>query len=801
MMDAHPGKDARFSLWVKRFSDLTLARPWVTLLLALATGALALYVSSFLRVDTRFSSLIPDDAPELLELNELQDKAGGTTELVIAVEGADPPRKMAFARDVVSRLRSKPWIHRADVEFPIDFFLDRRLLLLSARQLDELREAVEEELERARARANPLYVDLEGPGRGPKHWAEVDRTSSFGGHDLLKRTYESQDGRYLFVRVTPLGTSYDMGGGKALLAGIKAVVQEAGPERSGVRIRYAGGLLINQEQNDRMTQDMARASVIALVLILLLMTLYVRRVTAPIVIAVPLTLGVTVALAITELVIGQLNLVSGFLVSALFGLGVEYEIHLYLRYLELLDGGCDRRDAMREAISKTLRGCITSALTTAAAAFSMAISSFRGYREYGLILGMGVLVALVVTFAVLPPLAVLLDRRGRRVTRGDRAAPPRQLPRWLAWHMVGVGAALLIFSLAIAPRVRWYNDFKRLRGVSENVEFSHYVGDLLGGDLTPAAILVNDLQQARTVEDYLRERARRPDSWVKFHLSLASMVPVEAEKKLGRVREIERALRAVPAERLRPEDRRRVADALALTRARPWTVDQIPRAIRSQFQTLDGRGQFIVVWPRFKTDVDRDIMAWGAELTRIRSELRGRGIPVKIMDESRVSARVLTEMRAESPVVLTSAALVVLLALGLDLRRPKEVALIAGPLAAGLTWMLGLMVLWEIDFNVFNQAVLATVIGSTVDNAVHIRHRYRDEGPGSLVQVVRTSGSAGFLATATNIFGFGAAVYAHHLGIRSLGWLAIIGLASTFVATNVLYPAMLRLLEPSNGAR
>lgn len=777
---------------------MVLARPWVTLLSALGLGVVAVYLASNLKFDTRFSALLPEDTPELIEVTKLQEKAGGTMELIIAVGGGDSKKKLRFARAVVKELKTKPWIRRADAEFPVDFFLDRRLLLLSEQTLRELRRAIDEEIERAKARANPLYIDLEDDEDKLKPWAEVDRRESLSKGDLLKRTYATPDGKYLFIRVIPLGTSYDMSAGKALLGKIKATVAAVGPQKHGVRVRYAGGLEINQEQHNRMMEDLKRASLIALGLILLLMTLHVRRLSAPFVLVVPLVIGVATTLAITAVTIGQLNLVSGFLVSALFGLGIDFEIHLYLRYLEKLERKQDRLAAMHQAIVKTMPACLTAGATTSAAFFAMAISDFRGYREYGLIAGMGVLVTLAVTFFALPPLALLIDRRGKPHRPTSRL---RVLSRGLAWPVVATCTVVFILALWAAPRVRWHNDFSKLRGVSDKVDFSKYVGDQIGGDFSPAAIHVENLEQARKVEAYLKPLSKNPKSWIKHYVSLATMVPSDLERKLPIVRKIEQSLRDVLENReLERADRERIEDALELTRVKPWGVADIPKVFRDQFLAVDNDGQFIIVWPRYHTDIDRDVVAWAGVLNRIRTALRERGIPAGVIEENIVAARVLIQMRADAPYVLTAAAVVVLLFLVLDFRTPKLITMVGGTLAVGITWMLGVMYLWNIDINVFNQAVLATIIGVGIDNVVHIQHRYIEEGPGSIMKVVSTTGSAAFLASATTAIGFGAAVSARHLGIQSLGWLSIVGLSCTFVASTIFFPAVLRLLEGRQGS-
>ncbi len=777
-------------------ASLVLRRPALTLALALVWGIAAIYTwTSTLHFDVSFAALLPEDAPELIEVRELQKRAGGTVELVVAVRGDDEKKKLAFAREVVKDLEQRPWIQRADVEFPIDFFLDRRMLLLSVDRLKKLRDAIEDEVERAKARANPLlYVDLEDEEDKKQAWSEVDGIEKL--EDLPERTFTDKKNKYLFVRIKPHGTASDMDQGEVTLNRIKAAVVRAGPEKYGVKVRYAGGLVVNQEQHVQMNKDLQRASLVALVLIVLLISLYVRRVTAPVILALPLIISVSSTLAITALTIGQLNLISGFLVSALFGLGIDFEIHLYLRYLEELSLTDDRRQAMTNAIIKTLPGCLTAAVTTAAAFFAVAISDFRGFREYGQIAGMGVLAALLVTFITLPPLAMLLARKARRLRR---VAPPGGFRRSLAWVMVVTGTIMLIGASLAVPHVLWQSDFRKLRGFSEQVDFSEWVAELLGGSLSPAAILVEDIDQARKVEAFLKPLVKDPDSQVRQTLSLASMVPKDAEKKVPLIKELRKILQDVldddKKKRLKAADRKRVTDALKLARARPWGVAQIPEVFRRRFQTVDGKAQFVVVWPRSKMFLEPEIIAWGNELARIRAELHRAGIPVKIMDENRLAARVLSKMRADAPVMIGAASVAVLLILIIGLRSARQVILVAGSLVVGVAWMLGWMAVGELEINVFNQAILATVIGLGIDNAVHIQLRYQEEGPGALPKVVATTGSASFLASATTAIGFGAAVTAHHYGVQSMGWLAVVGLTCTFVASTIFFPSLLRILE------
>ena len=56
-------------------------------------------------------------------------------------------------------------------------------------------------------------------------------------------------------------------------------------------------------------------------------------------------------------------------------------------------------------------GVVTGGVTTAAAFFMAAMTDFLGVRELGVVAGGGILLCVLATVVVLPPLILLVDRR------------------------------------------------------------------------------------------------------------------------------------------------------------------------------------------------------------------------------------------------------------------------------------------------------------------------------------------------------------------------------------------------------
>ena len=136
---------------------------------------------------------------------------------------------------------------------------------------------------------------------------------------------------------------------------------------------------------------------------------------------------------------------------------------------------------------------------------------------------------------------------------------------------------------------------------------------------------------------------------------------------------------------------------------------------------------------------------------------------------------------------------VVLLFLLLEFRNLRLTLLAMVPLTIGLLWLLELLPLLGLDFNLANFFALPILIGCGVDGGVHIVHRFRETSSASTVG--RTTAAAVTLSFLTTIIGFGAMATASHRGVASLGLMMIAGLGCVLVATVLLLPALLKLLE------
>ena len=119
------------------------------------------------------------------------------------------------------------------------------------------------------------------------------------------------------------------------------------------------------------------------------------------------------------LAIGHLNSVTAFLSSIVVGNGINFGILVLARYLEARRARRGRRRARwRRRCGGSFTGTLTAALAAGSAYASLIVTDFRGFRDFGVIGGVGMLLCWASAYTVLPALLAVLERRGHAARRG-----------------------------------------------------------------------------------------------------------------------------------------------------------------------------------------------------------------------------------------------------------------------------------------------------------------------------------------------------------------------------------------------
>ena len=191
---------------------------------------------------------------------------------------------------------------------------------------------------------------------------------------------------------------------------------------------------------------------------------HVIRMPIPIlIIGIPLIFSLIWTFGITYFYLGMLNTMTSVLAVILFGLGIDYGIHYYARYIELRSKGLSVEKALKNTHSKTGEAILVSAFTTACALYVLMFADFRGFSEFGFISGTGILLALFAMLYVLPSLLVIFEKFNLILFNKNNQAPniePHRFP--FARIIVIFGFIVSIFILGYSNNLGFEYNFGNL---------------------------------------------------------------------------------------------------------------------------------------------------------------------------------------------------------------------------------------------------------------------------------------------------------------------------------------------------
>jgi predicted RND superfamily exporter protein len=223
--------------------------------------------------------------------------------------------------------------------------------------------------------------------------------------------------------------------------------------------------------------------------------------------------------------------------------------------------------------------------------------------------------------------------------------------------------------------------------------------------------------------------------------------------------------------------------------------NDLPEEISKRFSgTTETGGSFIYVYPNVGASMSDDtvIQAYSNYLKSIKS---ARGGKVLFASETVVFADILRIIKQDGWLILTLTMLAIIIILLLDFRSFKALLFTNIPLIGGAIWMFLVMRIFDVKINYLNAAILPVILGVGIDEGVHIYHRWLEEGKNNLIFIIRTTGTAVFMADFTTAIGFAALMFANYRGLRTMGQLAAIGIMTAFAVAVTMLPALLQILE------
>ncbi len=406
---AHP-KASLVSLLLGRYAERLHRRSVMiaVLLLGLLVGAFGYWEGrAFQTYTVDYRRLLPPTYPTVALYTQINQefRTYDEVQLVLTGEIARLEVMRLLLKDVPEALAASPYAHtvtsiahyledvRAANPQLAQGFMERfiedpdgayRWLLSQVLAKDSLRQRAEMYV-MAEARPSPR------PAGTPLPW--LTRGRGVGGEGLTKAVvrvgtmrFSDQEG---VRRVT-----HDL---SQRLAPVMAKLKELGLEAQLTGVPFVEELGLNA-----LHQSLTQSLLISFVLCFVVMAVVLRSVVWGLLGLFPMALVTGLVLGTVSLLKLELNAATAIVAAISIGLGVDYAIHLMQRFREEED--------LARATARTGEALFAAFFTTASAFFVLMLSTITWNRDFGLLVGIAVFYAFVVTIFVFPALLALTTR-------------------------------------------------------------------------------------------------------------------------------------------------------------------------------------------------------------------------------------------------------------------------------------------------------------------------------------------------------------------------------------------------------
>jgi predicted RND superfamily exporter protein len=692
----------------------------------------------------------------------------------------------------------------------------------------------------------------------------IEKYSSIGKKSIRDDYYLSNDKQMLMFLIKPMWNSTVLpktqafidemtGGAKAGTVLTKGLLFEAA-KKAGVELvedyelmgddkrvafGFTGSYKTNVDDSVAMMESLDDITFVALGLISLIIALFFRRVAPTLLVLSGTVLGTVYTLGFAKLTLGQLNMVTSIIAAILLGFGIDYGIHFTYRSRIELGSGKPWDIAIRDAIINAGRPALIAAIVTAGSFFVLLVSEFRGFSQFGFLAGFGTLLIAATLFSWTPAILSLAGRRNPEWPKRligvmpppsqDMASGKTRIPA--PKLLLGLSSALVLGVCAFAvpwvdfelPKGRELTMLERLKG---GVRFNYNTRALQPVDQPsvklqdeinrrfqissdPIAVYTRTVEEAKDIWDAMThnpdyefnvDTSRYPTVDQVVSIFTFTPPPKTAEANAKVLAEWQEELKDIDVASLPPDMQEHAAFFKRVLEKKPFDVHGVPDIYADLFKHLpttkpENHGYLTFLYPKVDLWDGKNLMAFADETRLIEGK---SGAKYESAGLAIVYSKLARIVLFDGKLTVLLAGLWILLMHYLDFRSWKLALASVLPLGVGLVMMLGVLSITNHRLNFMNLVILPILLGFGVSHGLYLLHRFL-EGTSPMV-ALRSVGGAVASSTLTTIAGFGSLFFAEHLGLRSIGYVACIGLGTTLLVSFTVLAAILQLIYDRQGA-
>ncbi|WP_425076530.1 MMPL family transporter [Psychroserpens sp. S379A] len=564
-----------------------------------------------------------------------------------------------------------------------------------------------------------------------------------------------------------------------------------------VSAEYFGGVLVAVANAKQIKKDIQLTVGIAISILLLILVLFYKKLSVPIILFVPTALGALLAISILVLIRGKISAISLGIGSVLLGVTLDYALHI----LTHIRSNSELKTLYKE-ITKPI---LMSSLTTALAFLCLLFLQSQALQDLGIFAAISVLSASVFALIIIPQVYKTKVTTSTRNTYIDRVAShPLHKNKWSLIALT----VLLVISLFTYNKVTFNKDLAKLnfepKALIEAQERLNALTNFSSKSVYLAAYGKTE-EEALKVNDAmfpLLEGLEKQDKIIKFS-SIGALVQSQTLQNEN----ITTWNRFWSSEKKQALKDNLIESGNTLG-FKSSTFQPFYSFLNSEFSPLN-----VSDYKGLNTISTEDFITTKNQFTTITTLVKVQDENVEylienfkdfkhtvVIDRKHMNETFLGNLKHDFNRLVLYSSIVVLLLLLLFYRSVSLTLVTAIPIA--LTWLMtiGIMGLLGVTFNIFNIIISTFIFGLGIDYCIFITngllHKYKTGE-----NVLPTYKTSIILSVITTILGVGVLIFAKHPALHSISLVSIIGILSALLISFSIQPLLFKLFIGSKTKR
>ena len=604
----------------------------------------------------------------------------------------------------------------------------------------------------------------------------------------------TKDQKYLLIFITPAFPSNNTGKNAELIHGLDNIIDSLTTTNyKNIAATYFGGAAVSLGNAEQLRKDTLLTQGITVLFLILFIGFYFKKKRAPFLVLIPVVYGALFSLSLIYFIKGSISVIALGTGSVILGIAVNYSLHVFNHY---------RHTHSSEKTIKDLAFPLTiGSLTTIGGFLCLEFVQSELLKDLGLFAAFSLIGAALCSLIYLPHFIQTKKEESHAVHEHsfiDKLASYN--PEYNKVLIVAIVALTIFFSFK-AGNVGFDSDMMHMNYMTDDLKKSESNLNAINQYALKSVYVVSD---GKTLDEALRNNEHlsstidslKQQNIVTRYSGVSSLIISDSLQK-KRIAQWNNYWTGEKKQALL-ETLKKEGAALKFSAN---AFDNFRALLNRDFQSISS-SETNEIRKKFLDDYISEIPAGVNVVTLIKVADKNKSAVYKsfennnavtVLDKQYVADRMAEIINTDFTSIALMSSILVFTVLLITYGR-IELALVSFiPMFITWIWILGIMSLFNIQFNIINIIVSALIFGLGDDYSLFIMDGLLQEYKTGKKNLSSFKSSI-FLSAITTVAGLGVLIFAKHPALRSIAFISITGILCVVLIAQVMIPFLFNFL-------